>query len=98
MRGGWGRRCRFLRGHRVDDLLELPLHFENLPLGRALQVLAHFAAFFAFRQVQEAAPNDGSLLRIRGVALTVVDDARCQELMAQFIRANPTLWAEDIGT
>jgi hypothetical protein len=28
----------------------------------------------------------------------VVQDARCQALMAQFIRAHPTLWAEDIGT
>jgi cytosine deaminase len=42
--------------------------------------------------------GEEGLLRSRGVALTVVDDARCQELMAQFIRANPTLWAEDIGT
>ena len=42
--------------------------------------------------------GEEALLRSRGVALTVVDDARCQELMAQFIRANPTLWAEDIGT
>ena len=42
--------------------------------------------------------GEETLLRSRGVALTVVDDARCQELMAQFIRANPTLWAEDIGT
>jgi cytosine deaminase len=37
-------------------------------------------------------------LRSRGVSLTVVDDVRCRELMTQFIRANPTLWAEDIGT
>jgi cytosine deaminase len=37
-------------------------------------------------------------LRSRGVSLTVVDDVRCRELMAEFIRANPTLWAEDIGT
>ena len=42
--------------------------------------------------------GEEALLRSRGVALTVVDDARCQELMAQFIRANPTLWAEDIGS
>ena len=42
--------------------------------------------------------GEEDLLRSRGVSLTLVDDARCQELMAQFIRANPTLWAEDIGT
>ncbi len=42
--------------------------------------------------------GEEDLLRSRGVKLTVVGDARCQELMAQFIRANPTLWAEDIGT
>jgi cytosine deaminase len=42
--------------------------------------------------------GEEGLLSSRGVALTVVDDARCQELMAQFSRANPTLWAEDIGT
>jgi cytosine deaminase len=42
--------------------------------------------------------GEEDLLRSRGVMLTVVGDTRCQELMAQFIRANPTLWAEDIGT
>jgi len=42
--------------------------------------------------------GEEALLRGRGVTLTVVDDARCQQLMAEFIRANPTLWAEDIGT
>jgi len=25
-------------------------------------------------------------------------DPRCQELMARFVRAHPSLWAEDIGT
>ena len=33
----------------------------------------------------------------RGVALTVVDDARCVELMRAFIAARPELWNEDIG-
>jgi cytosine/creatinine deaminase len=42
--------------------------------------------------------GEEALLRSRGVALAVIDDARCQVLMAQFILANPTLWAEDIGT
>jgi creatinine deaminase len=38
------------------------------------------------------------LLRSRGVKLDVLDDAKCQALMKQFIDANPALWAEDIGT
>ena len=33
----------------------------------------------------------------RGVELTVVDDARCVELMRAFIAARPELWDEDIG-
>ena len=41
--------------------------------------------------------GEEGLLRSRGVTVEVLQDARCQELMAQFIRANPTLWAEDIG-
>ena len=41
--------------------------------------------------------GEEDLLRGRGVAVEVVQDARCRELMAQFIRAQPTLWAEDIG-
>ena len=41
--------------------------------------------------------GEEALLRSRGVRVEVVDDPRCQELMAQFIRAHPTLWAEDIG-
>jgi cytosine deaminase len=42
--------------------------------------------------------GEEALLRSRGVVVEVLQDARCQELMAQFIAANPTLWAEDIGT
>jgi cytosine deaminase len=32
-----------------------------------------------------------------GVEVTVLDDARCRELMAEFIAAKPELWNEDIG-
>ena len=41
--------------------------------------------------------GEEDLLRARGVVVEVLDDARCRELMAQFIRAQPALWAEDIG-
>ena len=41
--------------------------------------------------------GEEDLLRARGVAVEVVQDARCRALMAQFIQAQPTLWAEDIG-
>ena len=41
--------------------------------------------------------GEEDLLRSRGVAVEVLQDARCEELMAQFIRAQPALWAEDIG-
>src|SRR5262245_15375950 len=41
--------------------------------------------------------GEEALLRSRGVTVEVLQDPRCQELMMQFIRANPTLWAEDIG-
>jgi cytosine deaminase len=36
-------------------------------------------------------------VRSRGVELTVVDDARCVDLMRSFIAARPELWDEDIG-
>jgi cytosine deaminase len=36
-------------------------------------------------------------LRSRGVEITVLDDARCVEMMRAFIAANPLLWNEDIG-
>ena len=32
-----------------------------------------------------------------GVAITVLDDARCVDLMTDFIAARPDLWNEDIG-
>ncbi|OLF18649.1 nucleoside deaminase [Actinophytocola xanthii] len=32
-----------------------------------------------------------------GVVVTVLDDARCVELMTEFIAAHPDLWYEDIG-
>ena len=36
-------------------------------------------------------------LRSRGVRVDVVPDAECIALMTRFVRANPTLWLEDIG-
>jgi cytosine deaminase len=36
-------------------------------------------------------------VRSRGVELTIVNDARCIELMRRFIAARPELWNEDIG-
>jgi cytosine/creatinine deaminase len=37
------------------------------------------------------------LLRSRGVDVLVLQDAGCIRLMADFIRAHPELWDEDIG-
>jgi cytosine/creatinine deaminase len=42
--------------------------------------------------------GEEALLRSRGVMVEVLEDPRCQQLMRQFIDANPVLWAEDIGT
>ncbi len=36
-------------------------------------------------------------LRARGVELRILQDDECVELLARFIRENPTLWDEDIG-
>ena len=36
-------------------------------------------------------------VRSRGVELEIVNDQRCQQLMRDFIAAQPTLWNEDIG-
>jgi cytosine deaminase len=41
--------------------------------------------------------GEEELLRSRGVAVEILQDPRCQELMAQFIRAHPSVWHEDIG-
>ena len=41
--------------------------------------------------------GEEELLRSRGVEVTVLNDATCQELMRQFIVAKPDLWNEDIG-
>jgi cytosine/creatinine deaminase len=41
--------------------------------------------------------GEEELLRSRGVSVEVLDDESCQRLMADFIRANPALWNEDIG-
>lgn len=41
--------------------------------------------------------GEEELLRRNGVAVEVLQDARCIELMSRFIRENPTLWNEDIG-
>ena len=36
-------------------------------------------------------------LRSNGIAVEVMQDAECIQLMADFIQANPRLWNEDIG-
>jgi cytosine deaminase len=36
-------------------------------------------------------------LRRCGIGLSIVNDARCIQLMTDFIRARPELWFEDIG-
>jgi cytosine deaminase len=41
--------------------------------------------------------GEEELLRSRGVAVEVLQDARCIELMRRFIAAHPALWNEDIG-
>jgi cytosine/creatinine deaminase len=41
--------------------------------------------------------GEESLLRSRGVSVEVLQDATCISLMANFIRAHPDLWNEDIG-
>lgn len=41
--------------------------------------------------------GEEDLLRGRGVEVTVLQDAECEELMTRFIQENPGLWNEDIG-
>jgi creatinine deaminase len=41
--------------------------------------------------------GDEAWLRARGVTVEVVQDERCIRLMAEFIKARPELWNEDIG-
>lgn len=41
--------------------------------------------------------GEEDLLRSRGVELSVLDDARCIQLMREFIERSPQLWNEDIG-
>jgi len=41
--------------------------------------------------------GEEELLRLRGVAVEVVQDETCIRLMREFIKAHPQLWNEDIG-
>ena len=41
--------------------------------------------------------GEEDLLRDRGVAVEVLQDTRCIEMMQQFIREHPAIWNEDIG-
>ena len=41
--------------------------------------------------------GEEALLRSRGVALTLLDDPTCIDLMARLMREKPQLWNEDIG-
>ena len=41
--------------------------------------------------------GEEDLLRDRGVAVDVLQDARCIEMMRQFVLEHPAIWNEDIG-
>ena len=41
--------------------------------------------------------GEEDLLRSRGVTVEVLGDSDCEQLLANFIRAHPALWNEDIG-
>ncbi len=41
--------------------------------------------------------GEEELLRSRGVIVEVLHDGACERLLADFIRAHPSLWNEDIG-
>ncbi len=41
--------------------------------------------------------GEEALLRARGVSVEVLQDPACERLLAEFIRAHPDLWHEDIG-
>jgi len=41
--------------------------------------------------------GEEELLRSRGVIVDILQNARCIEMMKQFILKNPSLWNEDIG-
>jgi creatinine deaminase len=41
--------------------------------------------------------GEENLLRTRGVVIEVLQDPDCERLLADFIRARPELWNEDIG-
>jgi cytosine deaminase len=41
--------------------------------------------------------GEEELLRGRGVTVEVLQDPACERLLADFIRAHPALWDEDIG-
>lgn len=41
--------------------------------------------------------GEEALLQSRGVAIAVVQDETCIQMMTDFIRAHPDLWNEDIG-
>jgi cytosine deaminase len=41
--------------------------------------------------------GEEDLLRARGVAVDLLQDARCVEMMRRFTRERPALWNEDIG-
>ena len=41
--------------------------------------------------------GEEDLLRDRGVAVEVLQDARCVKMMQRFIRQHPAIWNEDIG-
>jgi cytosine deaminase len=41
--------------------------------------------------------GEEDLLRARGVAVQVLQDARCIAMMRRFIREHPAIWNEDIG-
>jgi cytosine deaminase len=48
-------------------------------------------------KIPKVVPGEFDLLRSRGVEVVILDDQRCVEMMRDFQRDHPELWAEDIA-
>ncbi|NKX52754.1 nucleoside deaminase [Arthrobacter deserti] len=82
---------------RQADYTDTVLHTTLAPCAMCTGAILQFRIPTVVVGEAETFGGELDLLRGRGVRVVLLNDRRCVDLMREFQRTRPALWAEDIG-
>ncbi|MDH3690885.1 MAG: nucleoside deaminase [Gammaproteobacteria bacterium] len=80
-----------------DDYRDIDLYTTLSPCMMCTGAILHFGIKRLVIGENKNFPGNIEFLTERGVEVVVLDDAKCTQLMARFIRERPDIWFEDIA-